>query len=123
MSPSGKGIAQLSGLAYKIFWAKVMVVITAGRTLDIEYDVKALFSEWAIHRFLYKITTFMLLIWATAYIHPMCSSTRSYSPQNVENLENSGSLKNCENLRENSGKIELLWKKPGQLRENEKYVT
>ena len=28
-----------------------MVVITAGRTSDIEYEVKALFSEWAIHRF------------------------------------------------------------------------
>ena len=57
MSPSGKGIAQLSGLAYKIFWVKVMVVITTGRTLDIEYDVKALFSEWAIHRFLYKVSS------------------------------------------------------------------
>ena len=31
-----------------------MVVITTGRTSDIEYDLKALFSEWAIHRFLYK---------------------------------------------------------------------
>ena len=57
MSPSGKGIAQLSSLACKIFWAKVMVVITTGRTLDIEYDVKALFSEWAIHRFLYKVSS------------------------------------------------------------------
>ena len=57
MSPSGKGIAQLSGLAYKIFWAKVMVVITTGRTLDSEYDVKALFSEWAIHRFLIKVSS------------------------------------------------------------------
>ena len=34
-----------------------MVVITTGRTLDIEYDVKALFSEWAIHRFLYKVSS------------------------------------------------------------------
>ena len=34
-----------------------MVVITAGRILDIEYDVKALFSEWAIHRFLYKVSS------------------------------------------------------------------
>ena len=34
-----------------------MVVITAGRTSDIEYDVKALFSEWAIHRFLYKVSS------------------------------------------------------------------
>ena len=57
MSPSGKGIAQPSGLAYKIFWAKVMVVITAGRTADIKYDMKALFSEWAIHRFLYKVSS------------------------------------------------------------------
>ena len=32
-----------------------MVVITTGRTLDIEYDVKALFSEWVIRRFLYKV--------------------------------------------------------------------
>ena len=29
-----------------------------------------------------EITIFMLLIWPTAYIHPMCSSTRSYSPHN-----------------------------------------
>ena len=72
-----------------------------------------------------KITIFMLLIWATAYIHPMCSSTRSYSPHYrvATNLENSGNLKNRENVRENSGKFELLWKKPGKLRENEKYVT
>ena len=34
-----------------------MVVITTGRTLDIKYDVKALFSEWAIHRFLYKVSS------------------------------------------------------------------
>ena len=43
--------------------------------------------------------------------------------ENMENLKNSGNLKNCQNLRENSGKFELLWKKPGKLRENEKYVT
>ena len=30
-----------------------MVVIIAGRTSDIEYDIKALFSEWAIHRFFF----------------------------------------------------------------------
>ena len=29
------------------------------------------------------------------------------------NLGNSGNLKNCENLRESSGKFELLYKKPG----------
>ena len=29
-----------------------------------------------------EITIFMLLIWPTAYIHPMCSSTRSYWPHN-----------------------------------------
>ena len=29
-----------------------------------------------------EITIFMLLIWPTAYIHPMWSSTRSYSPHN-----------------------------------------
>ena len=34
-----------------------MVVITTGRTSDIEYDIKALFSEWAIHRFLYKVSS------------------------------------------------------------------
>ena len=33
-----------------------MVVITTGRTLDIEYDVKALFSEY-IHRFLYNVSS------------------------------------------------------------------
>ena len=31
--------------------------IATGRTSDIEYDVKALFSEWAIHRFLYKVSS------------------------------------------------------------------
>ena len=39
---------------------------------------------------------------------------------NLENLENSGNVKNCQNLMENSGKFELLQKKPGKLRENEK---
>ena len=34
-----------------------MVVLTTGRTSDTEYDVKALFSEWAIHRFLYKVSS------------------------------------------------------------------
>ena len=34
-----------------------MVVITTGRTSDIEYDVKGLLSEWAIHRFLYKVSS------------------------------------------------------------------
>ena len=42
--------------------------------------------------------------------------------ENMENLETLN-LKNCENLRENSGKFELLYIKPGKLRENEKYVT
>ena len=35
------------------------------------------------------------------------------------NLENSGNLKNCQNLRE----ILIFVEKPGKLRENEKYVT
>ena len=43
--------------------------------------------------------------------------------ENMENLETSGNLKNCQNLRENSGKFELLKKKPEKLRENEKQVT
>ena len=38
-----------------------MVLITAGRTWDIEYDVKALSSEWAIHRFLYKVSSLKAL--------------------------------------------------------------
>ena len=29
-----------------------------------------------------EITVFMLLIWPTAYIRPLCSSTRNYSPHN-----------------------------------------
>ena len=32
-------------------------MITTCRTSDIEYDVKALFSEWAIHPLLYKISS------------------------------------------------------------------
>ena len=39
--------------------------------------------------------------------------------QNMENLETSGNLKNCQNLMENSGKFEFLKKKPGKLMENE----
>ena len=43
--------------------------------------------------------------------------------ENMENQENLGNLKNCQNLRENSGKFEFLWKRPGKLKENKKYVT
>ena len=43
--------------------------------------------------------------------------------ENMENLENSGNLKNCQNLRENSGKFDFLWKKPGKLRGNIEYVA
>ena len=70
-----------------------------------------------------KITIFMLLIWATAYIQLFASYRVATNLENVENLENSGNLKKCQNLRKNSGKFELLWKNPGKLRENEKYVT
>ena len=41
----------------------------------------------------------------------------------MENVESSGILKNCQNLRENSGKLEFLLKKPGKLRENVEYVA
>ena len=42
----------------------------------------------------------------------------------MENLGNSGNLRNCQNLGENSGKFEfLLKKKPWKLGENEKDVT
>ena len=34
-----------------------MAVITTGQTSDIEYDVKALISKWAINRFLYKVSS------------------------------------------------------------------
>ena len=70
----------------------------------------------------------MLLIWVIAYNSSYVQFSQelftSYRvATNLENVENSGNLKNCENLRENSGKFELLWKKPGKLRESEKYVT
>ena len=42
--------------------------------------------------------------------------------ENMENLENSGNLENRQHLRENSGKFELLYKKPRKLRENEKML-
>ena len=51
-----------------------MVVITTGRTSDTEYDVKALFSEWAIHRFLYKVSSLktmqVQLFLGTVYMNP-----------------------------------------------------
>ena len=34
-----------------------MAVITSGRTSDIAYDVKALFREWSIYLFLYKVSS------------------------------------------------------------------
>ena len=75
-----------------------------------------------------KITIFMLLIWATAYNSSYVQFSQelitSYRvATNLKNVENSGNLKNCENLMENSGKFELLWKKRRKLRESEKYVT
>ena len=39
--------------------------------------------------------------------------------EDMENLENSGNWKNCQNLRENRIFIE----KPGKLRENVEYAT
>ena len=48
-----------------------MVVITAGRTLDIECDVKALFSEWAIHRFLHKVSS-LKAIQAELFLDDSC---------------------------------------------------
>ena len=64
-----------------------------------------------------KITIFMLLISATAYIHPMCSSTRSYSPHTGGHKPgkrgkpgNSGNLKNCENLRKTQGNLNFCGK-------------
>ena len=52
-----------------------------------------------------------------------CRNHKNRVATNLENMENSGKLKNCQNFRENSGKFEFLWKKYGKLRENEKYVT
>ena len=66
-------------------------------------------GENAIHKFMEKISIKICRVFTNL--------------ENMKNLENSGNLKNCQNLRENSGKFELLWKKPGKLRENEKYVT
>ena len=31
------------------------------------------------------------------------------NPENIENLENSGNLRDCQNLRENSGKMKNVW--------------
>ena len=42
--------------------------------------------------------------------------------ENMEHLENSGNLKNCQNFMENSGKFAVLLEKPGKLREK-KYVA
>ena len=36
---------------------------------------------------------------------------------NLEDLETSGNLKNCQNLRVNSGKFEFFVEKPGKLKE------
>ena len=48
-----------------------MVVITTGRTLDIEYHVKALFSEWAVHHFLYKVSS-LKAIQAELFLDESC---------------------------------------------------
>ena len=39
------------------------------------------------------------------------------------NLENSGNLKNYEDLRKTHGNLNVYGKNPGKLRENEQYVT
>ena len=52
-----------------------MVVITTGRTSDIEYDVKALFSEWAIHRFLYKVSS-LKAIQVELFLDESCLNSR-----------------------------------------------
>ena len=49
-----------------------------------------------------------------------CKLQGSHKP---ENLENSGNLKNCQDLRENSGRLEFFVENPGKLREDVKYVT
>ena len=36
---------------------------------------------------------------------------------------NSGNLRNCPNLRKTQANLNFCRKKPGKLRENEKYVT
>ena len=43
--------------------------------------------------------------------------------ENMENLENSGKLKNCQNVRENSGKIWIFAEKPEKLRGDVKCVS
>ena len=43
--------------------------------------------------------------------------------ENLENLENSGNWKNYENLGKTQGNLNVCGKKPGKLKENEKYVT
>ena len=49
-------------------------------------------------------------------------SQLDFNSRVATNLEKSGNLKTCQNLKENSGNFEVLKKKPGKLRENEKYV-
>ena len=45
-----------------------------------------------------------------------CLDRVAINLENIENLKHSGNLKNYQNLRENSGKFELLQKKPGHSR-------
>ena len=58
LPPSSKGTAQLVGLAFKIFSAKVMAAITEARTSvsDIENDFMSLFSEWPILYYFREVT-------------------------------------------------------------------
>ena len=69
-----------------------------------------------IFSFLIKMSSLRAIEAEFALFHPL-------ENPNVAFLVWPKTWKTLKNLRENSGKFEVLWKKHGKLRENVKYVT
>ena len=63
-----------------------------------------------------------ILIFSSPWGSRHCIFNVATNLENMENLEKSGNLKNCQNFRETQGNLNFCGKR-GKLKENVKYVT
>ena len=63
-----------------------------------------------------------ICIFSSSWESRRCIFSLATNLENMENLEISGTLKNCQNLRESSGKFNFFVEKTWKLREDVKYV-
>ena len=59
----------------------------------------------------------LFFLFGAGVAKPQCSCRVITNLKNMGNLETSENLRNCQNLRENSGEIRIFVEKPGKLRE------